>query len=174
MAKIRQGLTVVVAAVALSMLATAAMAAGREAVNTAADYTPGRSFEPLAASAACAPATDAPFELPAGYDQEVVAEEGEGGTIDLGDMNTQNEFGKDAGRYVYRTHETGTGGQVSVSDLQTGQTRVLAQRADLGALRRHRLDALGDHPGRRGGHHRGGPRPGGSRGDRGAGIRVLH
>jgi uncharacterized protein len=130
MAKIRQGLTVLVAAVALSMLSATAMASGRQAVNTAADYTPGRSFEPLAASAACAPATDAPFELPAGYDQEVVAAEGEGGTIDLWDMNTQNEFGKDAGRYVYRTHETDTDGQVSVTDLQTGQTRELARRAD--------------------------------------------
>jgi secreted PhoX family phosphatase len=45
-------------------------------------------------------------------------------------MNTQNEFGKDAGRYVYRTHETGTGSQVSVTDLKTGTTEVLAQRAD--------------------------------------------
>jgi hypothetical protein len=130
MAKIRRGLTILVAAVVLSMLATTAMASGRQAINTAADYTPGRSFEALAASAACAAATDAPFELPAGYDQEVVAEEGEGGTIDLWDMNTQNEFGEDAGRYVYRTHETGTGGQVSVTDLQTGATWVLAQRAD--------------------------------------------
>lgn len=71
------------AAVALSMLATTAMASGRQAITTAADYTPGRSFEPLAASAACVPATDAPFELPAGHDQQVVAEEGQGGTIDL-------------------------------------------------------------------------------------------
>ena len=47
-------------------------------------------------------------------------------------MNTQNEFGKDAGRYVYRTHEVGAppGSQVSVTDLQTGETEVLAQRAD--------------------------------------------
>ena len=130
MAKIRQGLTVLVAAVALSMLATTAMAAGGQAINTAADYTPGRSFEPLAASAACAPATAAPFQLPAGYDQAVVAQEGEGGTIDLWDMHTQNEFGKDAGRYLYRTHETGTDGQVSVTDLKTGETRELARRAD--------------------------------------------
>jgi hypothetical protein len=137
MAKIRQGLTVLGAAVALSLLATTATASGRQAINTAADYTPGRSFEPLAASAACAPATDAPLELPAGYDQEVVAEEGEGGTTDLWDMHTQNEFGKDAGRYVYRTHETSPDpvegippSAVSVTDLQTGQTQVLAQRAD--------------------------------------------
>jgi uncharacterized protein len=130
MAKMRRGVTVLVVAVAVSVLATAAMAASGQAVNTAADYTPGQSFEPLATSAACAPATDAPFTLPAGYDQQVAVQEGDGGTIDLWDMNTQNEFGKDAGRYVYRTHETSTGGQVSVTDLQSGETRVLAQRAD--------------------------------------------
>jgi uncharacterized protein len=71
-----------------------------------------------------------PFVLPLDYAQQVVAREGEGGTVDLWDMNTQNEFGKDAGRYVYRTHEIGTGSQVSVTDLKTGTTEVLAQRAD--------------------------------------------
>jgi hypothetical protein len=33
--------------------------------------------------------------------RRVVAQEGDGGIVDLWDMNTQNEFGKDAGRYVY-------------------------------------------------------------------------
>ena len=56
-------------------------------------------------------------------------------------MNTQNEFGKDAGRYVYRTHEVGAaptgdpprapgGSQVSVTDLKTGVTKNLAERND--------------------------------------------
>lgn len=60
---------------------------------------------------------------------------------DLWDMNTQNEFGKDAGRYVYRTHEVGAGlagspprapggAQVTVIDLKTGVTRNLAERTD--------------------------------------------
>lgn len=49
---------------------------------------------------------------------------------DLIDMNTQNETGPDAGRFLYRTHETPTNGAVSVTDLETGVTRVLAQRAD--------------------------------------------
>ena len=130
MVKLRRAAPVLLAGVVVSLLATTAMAAGGRAIDTAADYSPGSRFEPLAASAPCGPATDAPFELPDGYDQEVVATEGEGGTIDLWDMITQNEFGKDAGRYVYRTHETGTGGQVSVTDLKSGETRVLAQRAD--------------------------------------------
>ena len=47
-------------------------------------------------------------------------------------MSTQNEFGKDAGRYVYRTHENrrGQASQVSLTDLQTGKTEILAERAD--------------------------------------------
>jgi len=47
-------------------------------------------------------------------------------------MSTQNEFGKDAGRYVYRTHENrrGQASQVSLTDLQTGQSKVLAERQD--------------------------------------------
>jgi hypothetical protein len=119
---------------AAGVLALGAASVGQaiEAKNTAADYTPGDKFEPLAASSPCVGALDAPFVLPSGYDQQVVAQEPEGGTVDLWDMNTQNEFGKDAGRYVYRTHEVGAppGSQVSVTDLQTGETEVLAQRAD--------------------------------------------
>jgi len=72
--------------------------------------------------------------LSPGYDQTVVAEESDpvtGGTnTDLWDMNTQNEFGKDAGRYLYRTHETNSAGQVTVTDLKTGETKRLAQRPD--------------------------------------------
>lgn len=97
--------------------------------DTAADYTPFERFAPLATSSPCIGATTQPFVLPAGYEQGIVAQEGEGGTIDLWDMNTQNESGEDAGRYVYRTHETSPS-QVSVTDLSTGQTEVLAQRAD--------------------------------------------
>ena len=47
-------------------------------------------------------------------------------------MSTQNEFGKDAGRYIYRTHENrrGQASQVSLTDLKTGQTKILAERQD--------------------------------------------
>lgn len=98
--------------------------------DTKADYTPGERFAPLGSSAPCAAALDDPFVLPSGYGQSVVAREGEGGSIDLWDMNTQNESGREAGRYIYRTHETGTGSQVSTTDLKTGTTTILAQRAD--------------------------------------------
>jgi uncharacterized protein len=87
-------------------------------------------FTPLPSSAACGPSTEQPFVLPAGYSQTVIAREGDAGTLDLWDMNTQNETGAQAGRFLYRTHEIGSNGQVSVTDLETKVTRVLAQRAD--------------------------------------------
>lgn len=87
-------------------------------------------FTPLPSSAVCGPSTEQPFLLPPGYSQTVIAREGDGGTLDLWDMNTQNETGPDAGRFLYRTHEISSGGQVSVTDLETNVTRVLAQRPD--------------------------------------------
>jgi hypothetical protein len=78
-----------------------------------------------------------PFFLPQGFEQVVIAKEGDGGTIDLWDMLTHNETGPQAGRFLYRTHETGVNGQVSVTDLKTRSTRILAQRADW-----ERLDGL--------------------------------
>jgi len=122
-----------VVAVAVGLTASVSMAgAGSESVNTDARYTPGRDFEPLEASSPCVgDALGQPFLLPDGYRQQVVAREGDGGALDFWDMNTQNEFGKDAGRYVFRTHELRpTGSQVTVTDLETGATVVLAQRAD--------------------------------------------
>ena len=91
------------------------------------------AFEPLASSAACVPGgagtfpDEQPFLLPAGFGQTVLAREGDGGTIDNWDMNTLNETGPAAGRYLYRSHETTENGMVSVTDLQTGDTRVLIQ-----------------------------------------------
>ncbi|MEO7137390.1 MAG: hypothetical protein ABI037_06720 [Gemmatimonadales bacterium] len=87
-------------------------------------------FTPLATSAVCGPSTEQPFVLPAGYTQTVFAREGDGGTLDLWDMATQNEAGSEAGRFIYRAHEIGINGQVSVTDLETNTTRVLAQRQD--------------------------------------------
>jgi hypothetical protein len=89
-------------------------------------------FTPVPASAVCTNGGNptAPFLLPSGYTQTIVAREPDGGTLDLWDMNTQDETGPHAGRFLYRTHEVGSNGQVSVTDLETGVTRVLAQRQD--------------------------------------------
>jgi len=110
----------------------------RQAINTEADYTPFEEFTPVPTSTPCVGESGGrqakPFVIPEGYEQQVVAEEGDPGTnanTDNWDMNTQNEFGKDAGRYVYRTHENrDKPSQVSVTDLQTGETKILAERAD--------------------------------------------
>ena len=91
-------------------------------------------FSPLAASAACVPGgagtfpVEQPFLLPPGFVQTVIAREGDGGTIDNWDMHTLNESGPESGRYLYHSHEVPTNGMVSVTDLETGETRVLAQR----------------------------------------------
>ena len=101
------------------------------AIAAAGSATAGQfKFTPLPTSAVCGPSTEQPFLLPPGYSQTVIAREGDGGTLDLWDMNTQNETGPQAGRFLYRTHEIGSNGQVSVTDLETNITRVLAQRAD--------------------------------------------
>lgn len=134
--------TAVAAAAALSISGTPAVAdGGGRSIDSRADYTPGRAFDAVPASAPCPGEPSGrqaePFVLPDGYGQQVLAEEGEGGSVDLWDMNTQNESGKDAGRYLYRTHEVGAGSeaggggsQVTVTDLKTGVTEVLAQRYD--------------------------------------------
>jgi uncharacterized protein len=87
-------------------------------------------FTPLPNSAVCGPSTEQPFLLPPGYTQTVIAREGDAGTLDLWDMNTQNETGANAGRFLYRTHEISSNGQVSVTDLETNITRIVAQRLD--------------------------------------------
>ena len=99
--------------------------------NNSSSATAGQfKFTPLPSSAVCGPTTEQPFVLPAGYTQTVFAREGDGGTLDLWDMATQNETGPEAGRFIYRAHEIGSNGQVSVTDLETNVTRVLAQRQD--------------------------------------------
>jgi hypothetical protein len=93
---------------------------------------PGQSipFIPVAASAACtAGGTGQQIQLPTGYVYTTVASEGPG-FADLADMHTVNESGPQKGRFLYRTHEIGANAAVSVTDLQTGSTRILAQRAD--------------------------------------------
>ena len=87
-------------------------------------------FDPLPTSAPCTLGgnPEQPLLLPEGYTQSVIASEPQ--FPDLPDMNTHNETGPDAGRFLYRTHETATNSAVSVTDLETGETRTLAQRAD--------------------------------------------
>jgi hypothetical protein len=105
-------------------------------------------FEPLAGSAACVvpPATldgfasYEPFVLPPGFQQKIIADElgdfrpvaGTGG--DLPDMNTLNETGPHAGRLLYRTHETGSNGAVTVLDLKTGVVSLVDQAQHYEAL----------------------------------------
>lgn len=80
----------------------------------------------------------APWLIPQGFTQTVVSNESDlniydNGRADWPDMNTVNETGKKAGRYLYRTHEVRAGstytegGAVSVVDLKTGAARVIAQ-----------------------------------------------
>lgn len=103
--------------------------------SSAANATKGQfQFEPLQLSAPCTPGGNAnqPFILPAGYGQTIIASEPQ--FPDLPDMTTLNENGNQAGRYLYRTHEVGSNGAVSVTDLWTGETRILAQQANWGRL----------------------------------------
>jgi len=95
------------------------------------------AFEPLEASAAVG-SKDAcsPVHLPEGFSQTVlvsetgacaggVALDAIAGENDLADMNTVNETGAQAGRFLYRTHENGAGkAALSVIDLKTGKTAV--------------------------------------------------
>jgi secreted PhoX family phosphatase len=90
-------------------------------------------FEPIDGSA-YDELTDAwaePFVVPDGFRQRLVADETVldiyPGADDLTDMNTVNENGRQAGRYLYRTHEVGSNGSLSVVDLRTGEAEVLAQ-----------------------------------------------
>ncbi len=105
-------------------------------VSEQTENSPDMRFEALKESANLAhwdPA--APWKLAKGYTQKVVSNESNlniynGGRNDWHDMITVNETGLNAGRYLYRTHEIHNapeGGAVSVVDLKTGQTKILAQ-----------------------------------------------
>lgn len=87
-------------------------------------------FTPLDASAVCTVSggnPNAPFLIPSGYTQSIVASEP--AFAHAPDMNTVNETGPQAGRFLYRPSE-GSVGQVTVTDLVTGQTKLLAARSD--------------------------------------------
>jgi len=90
----------------------------------------GFSFTSLATSNVCTvDGGDAvnPFVIPAGFKQTIVASEP--AFANDPDMNTENETGPNAGRYLYRPTE-GSVGEVSVTDLATGATKRLAFRPD--------------------------------------------
>jgi hypothetical protein len=97
-------------------------------------------FQPLATSTACdaggagAYPAEQPFVLPPGFIQTVIAREGDGGSTNNWDMNTLNETGRRAGQLLYRTHETPAAGQVTVTDLATGATSIVVERADWNRL----------------------------------------
>ena len=125
------------AAVAVSVTALALIAPGVGASH------PFSRFEPLKSSTTCTAAggnPNDPLTLPPSFSQDVIASEPQ--FPDFIDMNTVNETGPDAGRYLYRTHELPQGSAaVTVTDLSTitpedqeeqdtGETRVLASRAD--------------------------------------------
>ncbi len=112
----------------------------------------GFVFKPIDGSADAADFNPAaPWKLPRGYTQTVVSDEealniyttptwdndGVLQSNDWNDMNTVNESGPMAGRYMYRTHEVRgheDGGAVSVVDLETGETKILAQEPSWTAL----------------------------------------
>jgi uncharacterized protein len=91
-------------------------------------------FDPLSVSVACTPGgnANAPFSLPVDFTQSIVATEPD--FPDLPDMHTLNETGPQAGRFLYHTHEVSSNGAVSVTDLWTGETHILAQQANWGRL----------------------------------------
>ena len=114
------------------------------------------AFDPISGSAYAETTSDPailnsePWIIPDGYTQKIISDEsnlniyrnGDGSEVaDWPDMNTVNETGKHAGRYMYRTHEVRpgvvtpfTGGVISVIDLKTKETKIVAQRADWEAL----------------------------------------
>ena len=146
------------ACLGLLVLALAGCADAPTAVRTAA-IDPTRAllgsnantfgnFEPLANEASCVapPSTLAgfssyqPFTLPDGYSQTILADEitdfrpVAGTGAGNADMLTLNETGPHAGRYMYRTHEVGSNGAVTMTDLWTGATTLVAQQAHYEAL----------------------------------------
>ena len=137
-----------------SLLAVAILAAMSATAFADSKIVKGpMAFDPIAGSAYAEQTADPtiltnePWVLPQGYKQSIVSDERNldiyPSSPDLSDMNTVNETGKQAGRYLYRTHEVRpdsnnlgvyTGGAVSVVDLKTGQAKVIAQRQDWEAL----------------------------------------
>ena len=140
-----------------STLALTLVAAFAANVHAGSPVNGPMSFNPIAASAYGmendADIATAPWVVPQGYVQSIVSDENDLNIYvahDWNDMNTVNETGKHAGRYMYRTHEVrggaigndgnsarndgGSGGAVSVIDLKTGVAKEVIGRADWEAL----------------------------------------
>lgn len=132
---------IVVCAVATTLLLTS---------HAFADEHQTFKFKELQTSANAADwNVDKPWKLAKGFNQTVVSDESNlniypDGLDDWHDMNTVNETGRKAGRFMYRTHEVRTGngnftidsigGTISVVDLKTGVTKILAQDESYTAL----------------------------------------
>lgn len=120
--------------------AAAALGLAALAVTPAAHAAYTWNFTPIPGSAYAQGSTtwDEPFVVPNGFCQTKVQDESDldvyPGVDDLHDMNTVNETGALAGRYLYNTYEVGAGGAVGITDLATGDTAVLAQRPDWNRL----------------------------------------
>lgn len=97
----------------------------------------GFEFTPLSSSFACTVAGGDPVNpvaLPAGFGQTIIASEPQ--FADAIDMNTQNENGPQAGRYLYRPSE-GSVSEVTVTDLWNlgpNSTKRFAFRSDWESL----------------------------------------
>jgi secreted PhoX family phosphatase len=130
------------------IIAAAVGATALLGLGTAAHAATGPiEFDPIPGSAygQASDSWDVPYLLPEGYTQTLVKDESVldvyPGTADLHDMNTQNETGYQAGRYLYNTYEVGAGGALAVTDLQTGDAKVIARDADFG-FEWNRLDGI--------------------------------
>ncbi len=140
-----------VAASILVAIATGSATPQVIAQDTTAEYF---SFVPISASAnknLWDP--KAPWVIPEGFTQSMVSSEAAlniypNGVNDWNDMNTVNETGVMAGRYLYRSHEVRCGkpwavftdcarypgGAISVVDLETGEASVVVQDPSYQAL----------------------------------------
>jgi len=104
-------------------------------------------YVPIEGSAYGHASTDwtVPYIVPEGYHQWMVQDETVldvyPGIDDLHDMNTQNEGGHQAGRYMYNTYEVNSGGAIAVTNLKTGEAQILAQDSDWG-FDWNRLDGI--------------------------------
>ena len=97
--------------------------------SRAADFDIRNGFTPLPSSAVCSVGGGLEqIVLPTGFVSTMVASEPS--FPDNIDMNTVNETGNDPGRYLYRTHEIAPNAGVSLTDLETGETHIVARRND--------------------------------------------
>ena len=123
------GLAVVVACGDVAKPVGSGAPAGLAFERNAADFEISRGFTPLPSSSVCS--VGGGLEqvlLPTGFVATLVASEP--AFPDNIDMNTVNETGTEPGRFLYRTHEISPNAGVSVTDLETGETRILARRQD--------------------------------------------